>query len=361
MFEEALARARELDDTLASTGLPVGSLHGLPVSFKDCFNVEGVDTTLGFIAWSDQPATKADISVMTHVMRETGAVVHCKTNVPTAMMMPESYNNVWGYTTNPHNRSTSSGGSSGGESALLALKGAPVGVGTDIGGSIRIPASFCGLYSLKPSFGRFPTYGARSGMPGQEAVRSINGPMSATLEGVESWTKAVVGSEPWLNDPNMLPIPYRIITLPQKLFFGMIMDDGIVAPTPAVVRALHQTKAALQAAGHVVVEWSPFDAPKASQILKALFAGDGGAKIGAAIDLGGEPWPAGMHAYAQAVEKAKKTAPPNVGDYWSIQMERTAYAKKALDHWQSSASLSDIGRPFDAVISPATPWPACPQ
>jgi amidase len=78
-------------------------------------------------------------------------------NVPTAMMMPETYNNVFGYTTNPYNTRLSSGGSSGGESSLLALRGTPLGIGSDIGGSVRIPASFTGLYALKPSFGRFST------------------------------------------------------------------------------------------------------------------------------------------------------------------------------------------------------------
>lgn len=155
------------------------------------------------------------------------------------MMIAESYNNVWGYTCNPYNRNCSSGGSSGGESALLAMKGqccvlcvyvplhlirpftgSPLGVGTDIGGSIRIPASMCGLYSVKPSFGRFPTYGARSGLPGQEAIRSINGPMSTALESVKLWAKAVVDNKPWNRDPNMIPIPWREVEIPEKLCFG---------------------------------------------------------------------------------------------------------------------------------------------
>lgn len=137
-------------------------------------------------------------------------------------MIAESYNNVWGYTCNPYNRTCSSGGSS----STLAdphsiIAGSPLGVGTDIGGSIRIPASMCGLYSLKPSFGRFPTYGARSGLPGQEAIRSINGPMSTALESVGMWVKAVVDNKPWDRDPNMIPIPWRDVEVPEKLCFGV--------------------------------------------------------------------------------------------------------------------------------------------
>lgn len=92
------------------------------------------------------------------------------------MMIPETLNNTWGRTLNPLNLECTPGGSSGGEGALVKMRGSVVGVGTDIGGSIRIPGSLCALFSLKPSLGRFPTFGARSAMPGQEAVHSINGP-----------------------------------------------------------------------------------------------------------------------------------------------------------------------------------------
>ena len=184
------------------------------------------------------------------------------------MMMPETYNNVFGYTTNPYNTRLSSGGSSGGESSLLALRGeltwatsltagTPLGVGSDIGGSVRIPASFTGLYALKPSFGRFSTYGARSGLPGQEAVRSINGPMSADIKSLELFAKAIVDSEGWLSDPNIVPIPWRTISLPEKLCFGILVDDGVVKPLPPVQKAMERTRRAIEAAGHTVIEYTP--------------------------------------------------------------------------------------------------------
>ncbi|WVR08198.1 hypothetical protein IAU60_005245 [Kwoniella sp. DSM 27419] len=359
-FDKALATAKSIDETFEQTGQPVGALHGLPVSLKDNFYVEGVDTTVGFVGWANDPATKEKESEMTKIMRETGAVLFCKTNVPTAMMMAETYNNTWNYTSNPYNRDCSSGGSSGGESALLALKGSPLGVGTDIGGSIRIPASFCGLYSLKPSFGRFATYGARSGLPGQEAIKSINGPMSTSLQSVELWSKAVVDSEPWKRDPNMLPIPWRDVELPQKLAFGLIADNGIVKPTPPIARALQETKKALEAAGHTVIEWCPYDPAEAATHMMNFFLGDGGVKIAETLALSGEPYPEGMGSYKTRYE-THKDAPPLVGALWDTQSARTAYCKKVLQGWLDTKELTGTGRPFDALLSPATPWSACPK
>ena len=135
MFPEALAAARDLDDHIKQTGKPVGPLHGLPISIKDNFKVKGKDSTLGFVSWVDQPETSN--SVLVDILRSLGAVLYVKTNVPTAMMIAESVNNTFGRTVNPLNRKLTSGGSSGGESALIAFGASLLGVGTDIGMYLR--------------------------------------------------------------------------------------------------------------------------------------------------------------------------------------------------------------------------------
>lgn len=127
-----MARAR--DEYFAETGKPVGPLHGLPISLKDNINVKNVDSTVGFATHVDDPAA-AD-AMLVEILAEAGAVFYVKTNVPTAMMIAESVNNVFGRTLNPRHRQTTSGGSSGGESALIVMKGSPVGVGSDIGTDI---------------------------------------------------------------------------------------------------------------------------------------------------------------------------------------------------------------------------------
>lgn len=103
-------------------------------------------------------------SEMVRELRNLGAILYCKTSVPHTLMSGETNNNIIGYTNNPKNRNLSSGGSSGGEGALISLKGSPIGFGTDIGGSVRIPAGFNGLYGIKPSHGRMPYEGMANSM-----------------------------------------------------------------------------------------------------------------------------------------------------------------------------------------------------
>ena len=131
MFEEALKQARELDELLRKTGKPKGPFHGLPISIKDNFFIEGKDSTLGFVSLANKPAEKN--SPLIDILIEAGAVLYVKTNVPTAMMIAETVNNLFGRTVNPLNRNLTSGGSSGGESALIAFGGSALGVGSDIG------------------------------------------------------------------------------------------------------------------------------------------------------------------------------------------------------------------------------------
>ena len=131
LYAEALERAKYLDEYQAKTGKTVGPLHGLPISLKDSFIVPPHPASIGMAVYANEPTTKD--STLVHILRELGAVFYVKTNVPVAMMMAETINNVWGETRNPLHKRLSPGGSSGGESALIAFKASPLGVGTDIG------------------------------------------------------------------------------------------------------------------------------------------------------------------------------------------------------------------------------------
>ncbi|KAK8103711.1 Acetamidase [Apiospora kogelbergensis] len=342
-FERGLEMARQLDAHLAQTGKPVGPLHGLPISLKDNFNLQGLDATVGFVSHVGAPATE-DATLAQLLQAKAGAVFYVKTNVPTAMMMPETVNNVMGRTVNPRNRRLTPGGSSGGEAAL------PLGVGTDIGGSLRIPAACTGLFTLKASFGRFPALGCRSGMPGQEAVQSINGPLARTLGDLEAYCAAVVGAEPWHDaDPRCLPIPWRSSpSSSRKLKIAVMWDDGMALPTPPVTRALRQTAAALRAAGHELVEWSSRDQAEGLSLLNRMFVADGGRAILEEIARTGEPWilPA-MQAYQEAAA-AGVAAELGTRDLWRLHAERQAYQKRHLDRWNAAG--------IDVLLCPTTPY-----
>ncbi|ORY63410.1 amidase [Pseudomassariella vexata] len=343
-FPRALETAQKLDTHLSQTGQPIGPLHGLPISLKDNFNLAGLDATVGFVSHIGD-AAKSD-SALAQLLAKAGAVFYVKTNVPTAMMIAESVNNVFGRTVSPLNRNLTSGGSSGGESALIAFKGSPWGIGTDIGGSLRIPAACTGIFTLRPSFGRFPTLGCRSGMPGQEAVQSVNGPLTRTLDDLAFWAKTVVDSEPWHADPRCLPIPWRETALETnpgscKLKIAVMWDDGLAKPTPPVSRALRETVEKLKAKGHEIVEWSSVDQDEGGRLLKRMFLADGGKAIRKEIERSGEPWMEELAMYETATEIGAY-------EYWQLHLDRVAFQKKYLDRWVASG--------IDAILCPTTPY-----
>ncbi|KAK6080289.1 fatty-acid amide hydrolase (amidase) [Seiridium cupressi] len=338
-FHRALETAKKLDEHLARTGKPIGPLHGLPISLKDNFNLLGLDATVGFVSHIGDGA-KYD-SVLAELLQAAGAVFYVKTNVPTAMMIAESVNHTFGRTVNPLNRKLTSGGSSGGESALIAFRGSPWGVGTDIGGSLRIPAACTGIFTLRPSFGRFPTLRCRSGMPGQEAVQSVNGPLTRTLEDLEFYCKTVVDSEPWLADPRCLPIPWRSVELPKKLKIAVMWNDGMALPTPPVTRALKAAVEKLRVAGHEIVDWSSEDQPGGSKLLERMFVADGGKAIRREIERSGEPWRPEMGQYQTAKELS-------TSEMWQLHLDRVEYQKRYLDRWNKEG--------IDAILCPTTPY-----
>lgn len=341
MFDDAIKRAKELDEKLATTGKTVGPLHGLPISLKDCFNVKGYPSSVGLTAWALDPM-QTD-SVIVTLLRNAGAVLYVKTNVPTAMMYAESVNNCYGRTVNPFNRGLTSGGSSGGESALIAMRGSCLGVGTDIGGSLRIPAACVGIYAIRPSYGRTPHFDTRTALAGQEAVSSVNGPMARCISDLRLWMETVVGSEPWLQDPKVLEIPYRNINLPAKLKIAVLWTNDVATPTPPVVRALRSVASTLKSKGHDIVDWSHEDHPEAANICKRLFNVDGGKSIRNILEQTSEPWRPELSGYEKAVDM-------DVHDLWQLQQERTLLQARYL------ARVAEAG--IDVILGPTTPYVA---
>merc|ERR1712212_1333909 len=140
---------------------------GLPISVKECFYVKGYDSTIGLAQFIAKPAPED--SVFVRALKDLHAVPFCLTNIPQTMVSYSCSNPVYGNTANPHDLTRTPGGSSGGEAALIASGGSILGIGTDVGGSLRIPAHFCGLAALKPTSRRI-YQGGRLGGPGKESM-----------------------------------------------------------------------------------------------------------------------------------------------------------------------------------------------
>ncbi|KAI4620720.1 uncharacterized protein J4E87_007048 [Alternaria ethzedia] len=255
MFEEALARARECDDFLKNEGRVMGPLHGLPISLKDSFNIRGVQATLGYISFLTHPPSASNSSLIT-LLHTLGAVFYVKTNLPQTMMTADSHNNIFGRTLNPLKLSHTAGGSTGGEGALLAMKGSVLGVATDVAGSNRIPAICCGGSSLKPTAGRVPFAGGvavgRLGSPGSVPV--VIGPCGRSVRDYALFMRSVGDAKPWLYDENSLNVPWRRVQPSSKpLRFGLVRGCKERPLHPPIARALHTTAMKLKAQGHEIV------------------------------------------------------------------------------------------------------------
>lgn len=180
--------------------------------------------------------------------------------------------------------------------------------------------------------------------------------MSPDLSSLSLFAETVIAAEPWFHDPKSLPIPWKTdVRLPKKLCFGVVYDDGVVRPQPPVIRALKETVAKLQAAGHTVIEWEPIDHDKFNERLPRLFRADGGLTIKDHIAQGDEDWPAALTGYRDAPE------PLNGFEYWQLHLERSDMVKHYLERWNASKERSGTGRPMDAIITPSTPFAGVAQ
>ena len=260
-----------------------GPLAGIPVSLKDSIAVGGFDVSVGYSRHTNKPY--AEDGIVVKLLKRAGAIPHVKTALPITLLSFESTNDVWGVAGNPHNPKYSPGGSTGGEGAILAMNGSRIGIGSDVAGSVRAPAAWSGIFSLRCSTGRWPKMGMNTSMPGQEGIPSVFSPMARTLDDLTYFTRAMVQMKPWEVDYTVHPA----LEWQQKVYddmskktlkVGVIRSDGVIPPSPAIARGLDMTVQALRKAGHTIVEIEefPVDATPldALRIASTLLCSDGG-------------------------------------------------------------------------------------
>lgn len=262
MFEEAMNIAKNLDDEFEISGVPVGPLHGIPFSVKDTFNVKGYDSSIGLVKNCHQPKDESS-SLVNEVIR-LGGIPFVKTNVPQTLMSFECSNPVWGVTSNTVNQSLSPGGSSGGEAAIISSNGSVIGLGSDIGGSLRIPAHFSGICALKPSYKRLSNIGTTSCKPIHVAIEAVSGPMATCVEDLLLFCKATFGH----GAQDVIPLKFNMELSEKPIVFAFSKNCPFMKASPACSRAMEEVVLALKSNGHIVIE---YEFPKSFEKLVPAF------------------------------------------------------------------------------------------
>ena len=368
-FELAREEAR-LADARQQCGLPLGPLHGVPFTVKECINLTGTASTFGVGSRVGHRAGSDKLQVAR--MRAAGAIPIAKSNVSQLLLYYESDNPVFGRTVNPHDATRTPGGSSGGEAALICAGASPLGLGTDIGGSVRVPAAFCGIVSLKPTSGRCDDEDDFWGPRGQQAVKSQVGVLARSVADVELGLDVINGGR-------APPLPCQPLGSSHgvnvsALRVAYYTHDGTFGVSPAVARAVHEAAAALQAAGATVSAWTPPDVRRALRLFFGIMGADGlhsvrqcmrssrkAPQIARLLALAAMP----LFLIRLLVPVLRLLAQPSMAealrsfgsnctsDYWTLLSEQADYQVSF------AAALAEApGGPFDLILCPPCALPA---
>ncbi|KAJ5486272.1 hypothetical protein N7530_000572 [Penicillium desertorum] len=342
MADEAIARAKEHDEYYRRTGKLVGPLHGIPISVKEHISMKNRTCNTGYVAWVDKVTTED--ALLLQLLSKAGAIFHVRTNQPQSLMHLCCSNNITGTTLNPLNRTLSPGGSSGGEGASMGFRCAPLGIGSDIGGSIRCPAAFCGVYGFRPSSLRNPVTGLKVAASGQETIRGVVGPMaSCSIEDLELFQRAVLEQEPWDIETSLMPVPWKTADPKRDMTVAIMWDDGCVRPHPPITRALRHAKEKLVAAGVKVVDWKPYKHQHGWEVIRALYYPDAGSKQREVLAESGEP----TRPLTDWALSYSQSMPLSHPEAWALHDKRDIYR----DEYHALIN----SRGVDFILSPTYP------
>jgi amidase len=350
-FERALNAAREADAALARG--ETRPLLGIPLTVKESYNVAGLPTTWGMPAHKDFVA--ADDALSVSRVKDAGGVVLGKTNVPLGLGDWQSYNDIYGVTKNPFDLTRTPGGSSGGSAAALAAGYGPLSLGSDIGGSLRVPAFHCGVYAHKPTFALVPSRG-HTPPPFQplplDRDLAVIGPMARCAADLSLLLDVIAGPDPLENGKAYrleLPAPRHQVL---KDFRVLVIDSDPVLPTDSVVRgAIEKLADDLGKAGLTVARTSP---------LLPDFAASSRLYMHMLMSFLGATFP--QEVYAGAQSGAAKLSP----DDRSLGAERLRGIVLSHRDWvlaeggraRLKAQWRTLFESFDVVICPIMPTPA---
>ena len=351
--ERARARAEELDAATAH-GESKGPLHGLPITIKDSYETAGLKTTCGADLWRDHvPATNADA---VQRLVDAGAVIVGKTNTPIFAGDVQSFNELFGTTNNPWDLSHTPGGSSGGAAAAVAAGMTPFELGSDIGGSIRTPAHFCGIYGYKPSYGVISLRGHIPGPPGTLAAGdlSVAGPLTRSADDLGLLLDILAGPDEQQRTAWRLEIPQPRHNKLQDFRVAVWLDEPDCPIDDNVRVALDAAVSALRQAGVIVDDKPklPFKLVDASRTYLRLL------------------WPLMFAAmpddtFDQHVARAATFAPDDQSLTANFHRQATARHRDWLRANEARAryraAMSAFFKQYDVLLMPVTPTPAFPH
>ncbi|EMG45886.1 hypothetical protein SBY92_004576 [Candida maltosa Xu316] len=289
-IDEGLKQAEERDAYFKKHGKTVGPLHGVPISLKEQMNYAGKITHGGYV--SKIVHIPENHGVSTGILEKLGAVFYVRTSQPQTLMHLDSGNSFTGFSKCPFNLLLSSGGSSSGEGSIVGFGGSAIGVGSDIGGSIRAPAAYSGCHGFRPTTRRISTKGGISSGAGQESVPAVVGPLARSIEDLDLWMKAYINEgKPWEHDAWAIPLPWREVGAPKisDLTIAVIRDDGLVRVTPPIRRGLDEVVNKLKQAGAKIIEFDPPNTKLAYDTVNKLYDCDGNYMQRKLLAESGEP------------------------------------------------------------------------
>jgi Asp-tRNA(Asn)/Glu-tRNA(Gln) amidotransferase A subunit family amidase len=360
LFNQALERAKWLDSYLQEHGQVFGPLHGLPVSVKDTFNFKGIDSSTGLAALCFKPAK--DNAALVELLLSLGAVIIAKTNVPQTMSSLDSVNNIFGRTMNPTNRLVTAGGSSGGEGVIVAMKGCAIGFGTDIGGSVRVPAMVNGVYGFKPGQGRLP-YGNQAAVGleglGRTGVQAVAGPIGRSMADIDFVMRELVprahlfGEDCVYGSWSDSKLPVKGSGDNGEIVIGVLRSDGNCALLPPIDKILSEVGSTLKQKSNIkVIE---LDTPKAwtksQSVMSKLMGIDGANTMSDLIEATCEPMVPWMST------RFKRGKPRQLVDVAGLQAQRAALEREMGKLWFSEDQYGRRKRAVDAIMCPIAAHP----
>jgi amidase len=344
--ECVLKQARAADDALAK-GQSSGPLHGVPFSVKDSIEVEGTRCTAGTVGRAAAPLSTADATLVAR-LRQAGGIPIAKTNLPDLLFAFESDNLLFGRTNNPYDFTRTSGGSSGGEAALIAACGSPMGLGSDCAGSVRLPAAFCGIAGMKPTSGRLPRTGHFPPSGGWIAALWQIGPMARQVQDLVLMMELLAGPDGVDSDAagmRFSPLDERELG---SLRIAFHTDNGCCAAGEEVAAVVRSAAGALALDVTSAEEARPSCVSDAYDLEMKLLGADGGDSLRAYLAaIGSSRVHPLLTAWLDKLE-AYRTDLAGFQGYWAEwDRYRSEIASFLLRH--------------DAIVCPAYPQPALPH